>query len=111
MMAMTNYEKTKLFRRMHPAYRKIERNKHYAKYTYGQPRLKVRYTEDDIRLILTKTMNGMIRPDHVIAKVLRRSLRSIHVYRCALLRSKNSPLRWKALVTQLRKEGRIWQNK
>ena len=108
-MAMTRYERTKAFRKSHPAYRRHERLKHYAKHDYGEQHRHRPYTHEEVEMVLTKQWHGKEVVDHVIAKKLRRSLKAVHVYRSILLHSTRVPRRWKVLVHVLQKEGRIWQ--
>lgn len=107
-MALTRYERTKAYRHRYPMRRKIERTKHYAKYAYGTPFCRPKYSHEDVTVILTKQWHGRHYVDRLIAKKLRRSLKAIHVYRSLLL-GKNTPSKWKVLVHVLQKEGRIWQ--
>lgn len=107
-MALTRYERTKQFRRSHPAYRRIERNTHYAKHVYSTPNYRPKYSQEDVIVILTKQWHGRQYVDRLIAKKLKRSLRAIHAYRSLLL-SDRAPLYWQVLVRQLREKGRIWQ--
>lgn len=108
----SSYERTKAYRHRYPHLRKIERDKHYTKHRYGKVHERIRYTMDEIELVLTKKLGGVIVVDRTIAKMLHRSLRAIQVYRSHLLSKRDNDKvagKWRAFARKLQKEGRIWR--